>query len=68
MSRWEAEYKAHRRELEAAGWELVDADEYMEHRVWRRRNSRYLYPEDIALRLVREGKPSVGNPEGRRGG
>jgi hypothetical protein len=59
MSRWEAEQEAQHRELEAAGWRLVSAGEYLEQGVWRRPNSRYLYPQDIALRLVREGSQST---------
>lgn len=66
MSRWEAEQEAQRRELEAAGWRLVMAGEYLEQGVWRRPNSSYLYPQNIALRLVRESNQTVLNLEARR--
>ena len=66
MSKWEAEREAQHRELEAAGWTQVGAAGYLEQGVWRRPNSRHLYPQNIALRLVRESDQTVLNLEARR--
>jgi hypothetical protein len=41
-----------RRELEAAGWEPV---EHGDKTVWRNPESGYLYPQGIAVAMVREG-------------
>ena len=40
-----------RRELEEAGWTRL---ERMGKVVWQRPNSNYLYPQGVAIRLVRE--------------
>ena len=42
---------AQRRELEEAGWVRI---ERLGKVVWRRPNSAYLYPQGVAIRLVRE--------------
>jgi hypothetical protein len=43
--------KRERRELLEAGWESVEREGEI---VWRRPGSPYLYPKDVALRLIRE--------------
>jgi hypothetical protein len=43
--------EAQRRELEEAGWTRI---ERLGKVVWRRPNSTYLYPQGVAIRLVRE--------------
>ncbi len=43
--------EAQRRELEEAGWRRL---ERMGKVVWQRPNSNYLYPQGVAIRLVRE--------------
>ena len=63
MSKWEAEREAQRRELEAAGWTQVGAAGYLKQGVWRRPNGGYLYPQDIALRLVGESNQPMLNLE-----
>ena len=51
MSTWEEEHEAECRELEAAGWEKI---ERLGKIVWRKPKSRYLYPQEVAIRLARE--------------
>ena len=57
---------AQRRELEEAGWELVER--LTEKIVWRNPESGYLYTQDSALDLVRErarrGEPFGASEEG----
>ncbi len=43
--------EAQRRELEEAGWTQI---ERLGKVVWRRPSSNYLYPQGVAIRLVRE--------------
>jgi hypothetical protein len=43
--------EAQRRELEEAGWTRI---ERLGKVVWRKPNSTYLYPQGVAIRLVRE--------------
>jgi len=43
--------EAQRRELEEAGWKPI---ERLGKVVWRRPNSNYLYPQGVAIRLVRQ--------------
>lgn len=43
--------EAQRRELEEAGWTPI---ERLGKLVWRRPDSNYLYPQGVAIRLVRE--------------
>jgi hypothetical protein len=63
MSSWEAEQEAERRELEAAGWESV---ERMGKIVWRNPVSGHLYPQSVAISMVREGAATdlPSEPEG----
>lgn len=49
----EKKWRKEVRELEAAGWEKL---ERLEKIVWRRPESGYLYPQDVAIRLVREAR------------
>ena len=63
MSKWEAEREARPRELEVARWTQVGAAGYVEQGVWRRPSSSYRYPQDIALRLVRENNQPMLNLE-----
>jgi hypothetical protein len=44
--------EAQQRELEAAGWERL---ERLGKVVWRRPNSNYLYPQGVAIALIRAG-------------
>ena len=46
-------WKEECRVLEAAGWEKLVR---LEKIVWRRPGSGYLYPQDVAMRLVREAE------------
>ena len=48
---------AEHRELLEAGWSPVERDGEI---VWRRPDSPYLYPADVALRLVREEEAGEG--------
>ncbi len=43
--------EAQRRELEEAGWKRL---ERLGKVVWQRPNSNYLYPQGVAVRLIRE--------------
>jgi hypothetical protein len=43
--------EAQRRELEEAGWTRL---ERLGKVIWQRPNSKYLYPQGVAIRLVRE--------------
>ena len=43
--------EAQRRELEEAGWKRLDR---LGKVVWQRPDSNYLYPQGVAIRLVRE--------------
>lgn len=52
--------KAERRELEAAGWKPIKR---MGEVVWRRPNSRFLYPKSMALRLIREAAEEAGGDD-----
>ena len=63
---WEAEQEAERRELEAAGWKPI---ERMDKIVWRNPASGYLYPQDVAIRRVREEEdtPTRAHREDREG-
>jgi hypothetical protein len=54
--------EAQRRELEEAGWTRI---ERLGKLVWRRPNSHYLYPQGVAIRLVRE---AAENETGESGG
>ena len=49
----EKKWKRECRELGAAEWEKI---ERMGKIVWRRPGSGYLYPQDVAIRLVREAQ------------
>jgi hypothetical protein len=51
-----SEREAERRELEAAGWERV---ERMGKTVWRNPESGHLYPQDVAIALVRKRAESA---------
>jgi hypothetical protein len=42
-----------RHELEAAGWERVERGGFI---VWRNPKSGHLYPQDVALHIVRENR------------
>jgi hypothetical protein len=53
------EREAERRELLAAGWEPV---ERMGKVVWRRPESGYLCPQDVAIILVRKHAEAAGEP------
>jgi hypothetical protein len=54
--------EAQRRELEEAGWTRV---ERLGKLVWQRPDSHYLYPQGVAIRLVRE---AAENETGGSGG
>ena len=47
------EREAQRRELEAAGWELVERGGGKT--IWRNPQSGSLYPQSVAITMVREG-------------
>ena len=56
--------EAEQRELEAAGWEQVERQGKI---VWRNPESGHLYPQGVAVALVREGgnaEEVPKNPEG----
>jgi hypothetical protein len=56
--------EAEQRELEAAGWEQVERQGKI---VWRNPESGHLYPQGVAVALVREGSNAEEvpkNPEG----
>ncbi len=54
---------AEQRELKAAGWEPV---ERLGKTVWRNPESGHLYPEGVAIRLVRERADDEGDSERSR--
>jgi hypothetical protein len=43
--------EAQQRELEEAGWTRIERTGKL---VWQRPNSQYLYPQGVAIRMVRE--------------
>jgi len=53
--------EAQRRELEEAGWTRI---ERLGKVVWRRPNSNYLYPQGVAIRLVREAADNESTESG----
>ena len=53
--------EAQRRELEEAGWVRM---ERLGKVVWRRPNSAYLYPQGVAVRLVREAADNESTESG----
>ena len=53
--------EAQRRELEEAGWVRM---ERLGKVVWRRPNSAYLYPQGVAVRLVREAPDNESTASG----
>jgi hypothetical protein len=53
--------EAQRRELEEAGWVRI---ERLGKVVWRRPNSAYLYPQGVAVRLVREAADNESTESG----
>ena len=52
--------QAQRRELEEAGWKLI---ERMGKIVWQRPDSQYLYPQGVAIRMVREATENESEEE-----
>ena len=52
--------QAQRRELEEAGWKPL---ERMGKLVWQRPDSQYLYPQGVAIRIVREAAENESEEE-----
>jgi hypothetical protein len=52
--------QAQRRELEEAGWKPI---ERMGKLVWQRPDSQYLYPQGVAIRMVREAAENESEEE-----
>ena len=53
--------EAQRRELEEAGWKRL---ERLGKVVWQRPNSNYLYPQGVAIRLVRQAAENESSESG----
>ena len=63
-----ADEEAEERELEAAGWERVERwGEGSGETAWRNPQSGLVYPQGVAIALVREGA-DLGEPPGGPGG
>jgi hypothetical protein len=56
---------AEQRELESAGWEQVERQGKI---VWRNPESGHLYPQGVAVALVREGGDAEAVPKNPEGG
>ena len=57
--------EAEQRELEAAGWVRIERQGKV---VWRNPESGYLYPQGVAIALVRERADARDLPKGPEGG